>query len=97
MVHISSGQPNCGAQQLTLTPKPIQIAGYFGLVSSPQAISRTQRRLFLTYNSMAVSDAFKYFFREGVMNVGAAGEKNRTEGGGTHGGEVGARLDGKEL
>ena len=62
-------------------------AGYFGPVSSPQAISRTQRRLFLTYNSMAVSDAFKYFFREGVMNVGAAGELM----------EVGARLDGKEL
>ena len=76
MLHIILGQPNCGAQQLTFTPKPIEIQlAISGLVSSPQAISRTQRRLFLTYNSMAVSDAFKYFFREGVMNVGGGGEE----------------------
>ena len=82
------GAAHCGAQQLTFTPNPIEIEkAISGLASSPQAISRTQRRLFLTYNSMAVSDAFKYFFREGVMNVGAAGELM----------EVGARLDGREL
>ena len=77
MVHISLGQPNCGAQQLTFTPKPIQIELAISVLSPLliQAISRTQRRLFLTYNSMAVSDAFKYFFREGVMNVGGGGEE----------------------